>query len=176
MKDIMLDIETMGTGPCAALVQVGAMRFDLETGQCAPQTLLIDVALQSSLAVGAVETIATREWWAARGGFLHASSPVSVGDMFGQLHGWVREGGEVVRVWAKGPHFDIAILEFHALALGGRLPWEYYQVRDVRTIVELARFTGWRHGAGSGPTHRADQDCEVQVANVLSAYKALSRV
>ena len=49
MNDVMLDLETMGTGPDAAIVAIGAIAFDVHTRTIGP-SFYIPVELRSSVA------------------------------------------------------------------------------------------------------------------------------
>jgi hypothetical protein len=41
------------------------------------------------------------------------------------------------RVWAQGPTYDMNILEHAYKSYNKPLPWQYYMVRDSRTVFSL---------------------------------------
>lgn len=42
-----------------------------------------------------------------------------------------------IRLWTKGPHFDIAILDAAYDRIGHPSPWKYNSIRDMRTLESL---------------------------------------
>jgi exodeoxyribonuclease VIII len=62
MNNIMLDLETMGIQSDAAIVAIGAVRFDLETGKVG-ESWYSPVDLDSSLHLGLTVTESTVQWW-----------------------------------------------------------------------------------------------------------------
>ena len=182
MKDIMFDLETMGTGPNAALVQIGAVRFDFQHGLYFPNEgapkILIDVSLVDSVSLGGVITRKTEAWWAEQGGFSHKTKPVSVKEALETLFHWVHqsEGGAPRTAWCKGPAFDQAILDFYSAKTGVDLPWAYSQVRDCRTVCKIIEnhpnnITNWESRVD--PSHQADEDCDLQIKQLLKARQVL---
>lgn len=63
--NVMLDLETMGVSNSAAIVQIGACEFDLETGEIG-KTFLTNVDIASSLAAGLTVDGDTLKWWLAQ--------------------------------------------------------------------------------------------------------------
>lgn len=41
------------------------------------------------------------------------------------------------RFWSKGSNFDFPILEHAYRAFGIEIPWEYHEIRDLRTYMDL---------------------------------------
>ena len=62
MLDIMLDLETMGTGTQAAIVAIGAVEFDLEKGILGEE-FYRTVDLSSSISCGGIIDADTVLWW-----------------------------------------------------------------------------------------------------------------
>jgi hypothetical protein len=62
MRDLMLDLETMGTSPNAAIVAIGAVKFDPGTGELGGRFYQV-VDLASSVAAGCVIDPDTVLWW-----------------------------------------------------------------------------------------------------------------
>jgi len=171
MTDIMLDLETMGTDCDAAIVQIGAVAFDFNTGRTMPGVYLADVSMYSCVAEGASITQDTVAWWAKQGGFTHASPPVLVRQALQGLQSYVW-AYQPKRIWCQGPHFDIAILQWYAKRIDIELPWAFWDVCDCRTLMTLASNKGWVRNKKA--THRADQDCLLQVEQLHSAMTWLN--
>ena len=62
IQHIMLDLETMGTGPNAAITAIGAVKFDPDKGEIV-ETFYFKVNLESSVKQGGVIDASTVIWW-----------------------------------------------------------------------------------------------------------------
>jgi DNA polymerase III epsilon subunit-like protein len=67
MKDkkynhVMVDIETMGNESYSSIVSIGALEFDLETGETGRE-FYVNVDLQSCIDVGLILNASTVMWW-----------------------------------------------------------------------------------------------------------------
>lgn len=180
LDEAMIDLETMGTGPNAAIIQIGIVGFTFsDGGYVAPPggpAIQIDVDLNDAIAKGGVVTLETVKWWQERGGLkLDFIQPVE--HALDLVDRFFAENPAIDIVWAKGPHFDIAILEGYYQRLNRKCPWKYNRVRDMRTLVELADVlaTWWedpqRH---EEVAHQATADCYSQIETCVAAYNALS--
>ena len=47
-------------------------------------------------------------------------------------------GEKITHIWGHGSHFDIPILENAYKACNLIPPWKFWQVRDTRTLYEVA--------------------------------------
>jgi hypothetical protein len=74
------------------------------------------------------------------------------------------------RIWAQGPLFDIMILENFYKMLGKPAPWQYWQIRDSRTIFDLGDDSAKTNNAGA---HNALADSFCQAKAVQNIFKAL---
>ena len=71
--------------------------------------------------------------------------------------------------WCQGPLFDYAILQNIYAQLGHPVPWQYWQIRDSRTLFSLVpRETEKREGL-----HNALEDCKFQARKVQKVYRQL---
>lgn len=141
MTDIMLDLETMGTGPDAAVVAIGACAFDLERGILATFQQAVD--LESSLRTGGRVDGTTVMWWLAqsdeaRAALARDAQPVDIAVAL--FCDWFRTwtgGSPRSQVWGDGSDFDNVIMQELLKRL--RLPplWTYKQNRDYRTVKHL---------------------------------------
>lgn len=171
---IMLDLETMGTGPNAVVVQIGAVAFNSLTGRrYSAGAFEIDVDLDSSASAGGVVTEATVNWWEEQGGFKPTGDTVTLAVALLGLSKWSGEYPSASRVWAQGPSFDVAIIDGFVQRVGTSEPWKYNAARDTRTVYDLAKQRGWTKPPGVEPTHRAVEDCDVQITALMSALRCL---
>ncbi len=176
MKDevdsAMIDLETMGVNPNAALVQVGCVLFNSRTGKLGQQ-YSVDVDLESSLALGGKIDKATVEWWTAQGGWSPFAKVYHIVDVLDNLAIFLNKFPTLERFWSQGATFDIAILERYYHALRRDPPWKYNQSRDTRTVYDFARQRGWDKPEGTAPEHEAIYDCIQQITCLMSAFEYL---
>lgn len=136
MKHLMLDLETLGNKPGAAIKQIGWALFDERSVILSG---LIHLDLQSCLDSGLVADASTIEWWmqqskAARAAM--AKPGVRLSAALDELDTVWRIVG-ATQVWAKPPGFDIAILDVAYRKLGRTAPWPHNKVRCMRTLLDL---------------------------------------
>ena len=171
MKDVMLDLETMGTSSRAPIIAIGACFFDPMTGDIGAQfESVIDLRSSARSAHLDPDTIL---WWMkqseeARKVFNSLVS-VDLEDGLGEFTDWISqiENPRSRQVWANGAGFDNKILANAFESLGLVTPWPFYNDRDVRTIVDLGRrllgfdpkkempFEGTAHNALDDAIHQA---------------------
>ncbi len=174
MNAVMLDWETMGTGPGAAVVQLGAAAFNSVTGATDPEhDFLVDIDLTSALMLGGYTDRATVDWWRARGGFKRTDGPLrEIRSALAAFSAWFLMYPKVERVWANGSQFDIAIAEGNYRAARIPCPWPYNAGRDMRTVADLAKEKGWVKPE-TEPAHEAREDARAQIKTLMSALAAV---
>ena len=72
--------------------------------------------------------------------------------------------------WCQGPLFDYAILQDIYKQLGHPVPWQYWQIRDSRTLFSLVPRDINESRTG---LHNALADCFFQAKKVQKVYKQL---
>ena len=72
--------------------------------------------------------------------------------------------------WCQGPLFDYAILQNLYAQLGQPVPWNYWQIRDSRTLFSLVPKD---HNEKRTGLHNALQDCIFQAKKVQKVYRQL---
>jgi len=163
---VMLDIETLGTEPGAAILSIGAVRFGpRELGA----TFHRSVALQSCEAAGLTIDAETLEWWLGQGADAREvlTGGVPLADALAALAEFY---GDADEVWANSPAFDCAMLETAYEAVGQEAPWAYYEQRDVRTIEALPGAADVDH---DGVAHDALDDAKHQARSVAATLGRL---
>jgi exodeoxyribonuclease VIII len=140
----MLDIETMGTGSYAAMVSLGAVRFD-PNGKSVDVTdsFYTAITLKSSMKVGLRTDADTIEWWLdpkrvdAREAFLSVNK-VDLDEALLGFSAWYGDD-DTVPVWGNGATFDNVILSNAYQAVGIDRPWGYKADRCFRTIKSIVQ-------------------------------------
>ena len=148
---IMVDIETLGTSPGCAIVEIGMVcaEWTHYKGEWRWTSWSVPVALHADSQVDPI----TLQWWHADAGrTLHLNGLLNsdkrmheedaVKQLCKYLRGWVYESGKAVRLWSKG-NFDFPILA-HAITkhYPGEVPWAYWEVLDLRTMLAVAGTLG----------------------------------
>ena len=185
MKDVMIDIETLATRNDAAIIQIGAVTFDPETGAIGADQLLVSV--DSAFYEDSTQPFhvceKTQAWWNKQG--TEAKKSLAINKVatpyvaLDRLVAWFekqedfvisKKRGESSRVWANPPQFDLSILRFAASKAYGNdneLPWKYWQETDMRTLVHLGGHVDLDSRGEGLIQHRADHDA-VRQALVVS--------
>lgn len=179
LNHLMVDLETMGTRPNAPIVSIGAVFFDPNTGEIGPE-FYRGIDIQDSFRY-AVADGGTVKWWmkqsdaarasAIEGGATMADALAELAEFYGR--------GRNAQVWANGPSFDIVILEYaYHRALAQTAPWDFWNARCVRTIVELAKGKVERpkEFTRGGTAHNALDDAIFQAKYVSDMWRAIKGV
>lgn len=164
--DIMLDLETFGTGNNAAIVSIGAVAFNADAdGQSdgalftnSPELIergglgfhrRIDLARSSQAQIGDIDP-ATVEWWLTQSDDARASlleNPrVTLGVALHEFATWIEENyakPRKMRLWSNGPTFDEIILRSAFKRYSIDFPLSYRASRCCRTMIEMAELHGW---------------------------------
>lgn len=83
-----------------------------------------------------------------------------------------------VQVWGNGASFDCVILRNSYALAGHQAPWQWWNDRDVRTIVELGKAIGFepkRDMPFEGTRHNALDDAIHQAKYVSAIWKKLAK-
>lgn len=169
-----IDLETLGTRYDAPIISIGVVQFDPDIAKHG-ETFYREIDIDSAVRAGRVSG-STLGWWMtqekkARDVFEPKDHKVSLATALEELQRWMRGLSADPIVWGNGATFDISILEYaydHG-AVGLKEAWAFYNIRDMRTAVDLA---GFNNGSWpflrSGTRHNALDDAAYQ-AQVISA-------
>lgn len=133
---VMLDLETMSTRSNAAIISIGAAKFDPNNEDVPFETFSIGVDLESCKAARLDIEGATVMWWlqperaAAREELLK----LPYADLWSALAGFAEWFGEPKPIWGNGASFDNAILSSAYRAAGIDQPWKHWHDRCYRTL------------------------------------------
>jgi hypothetical protein len=168
--DLMIDIETLGTGPTATILTIAAQVFD-PLGEGFPQHRHFYARVDTDSQPNRTMDNSTLEWWAqqpeiakneafSEEGRVHLASCLeSLGKLIWQAN----------KIWANGPTFDMNILEHAFKEAGQNLPWMFYNVRDARTVYAL-----YPDLSIPPTTHHALEDCRRQITMLQNTLKFLN--
>jgi len=171
--DIMLDLESLGTRPDCAILTLGAIKFDPFRPDAFGDSLYLRIDVDQQLSLGREVQADTLEWWSrqaddVREEALGEHDRVGLEEMYRQLNKFTVG---VNNIWCQGPAFDIVILENIYRQMGWPTPWQFWQIRDSRTLFGV-------HGdprvKGKAGLHNALEDCISQAKGVQEIYNKLS--
>ena len=156
--DVMIDLETVGTGPDACILTIAAQTFDPNVLGYLPKDYYarVDIDSQPNREVDD----ATVEWWATQ-------SEEAQDEAFGEegripLKQALEELSKLCfhcnLTWANGTTFDMVILENAYKQEQLPLPWRFWNVRDARTVYSL-----YPDLPKPKASHHALEDCKRQI-------------
>lgn len=181
MNHLMIDLETMGNKPTAPIIAIGAVLFEPTTGELGPEFYAV-VDLESSLVFDAVADPSTILWWMKQGAEARAAitsdNRVHITNALGGLRRLIDDNCILkdLQVWGNGATFDNVITRASFERHGMYCPWQFWNDRDVRTIVELGRAVGFNPRDEipfEGDMHNALADARHQAKYVSAIWQRL---
>ncbi|WFZ31063.1 exonuclease [Citrobacter portucalensis] len=181
---LMVDMETMGNGPDAPIVSIGAVFFDPSTGNTGAEFYQV-VSLESSMSFGMKPDASTIQWWLKQSS--EARSAILVDEAMGLLEtlellaDFIAEnaanGSHTVQLWGNGCSFDNVILRRAYALTDTPFAVPFRNDRDVRTMVELGKSVGINPRFDipfEGDMHNALSDARHQVNYVSAIWQRLT--
>jgi hypothetical protein len=172
-KDLMIDLETLGTTGDAVILSIGAVKFDIEKGTIESDGFYRSISVESNLALRRRISEDTLIWWfkqeAAAQAVFHEPKE-TLGYALVELSDWV--GTDDYTVWSNGASFDIPMLEHAYTQCGTEIPWKFWNSRCHRTLRALpgAKAVPIKQ---SGVKHNALADAYTQAQHAIDIHKAL---
>ena len=171
MIHAMIDLETLSTNPNAVVLTVCAVKFDPHTQMKPYDEMYFRVDVDSQTALGRHVMQETLDWWGQQPNevaneALSDSNRIQLQDALKKINKF-SVGVDVF--WCQGPLFDYAILQNLYTQMEQPVPWQYWQIRDSRTLFNLVpRESEKRIGL-----HNALEDCKFQARKVQKVYRQL---
>jgi hypothetical protein len=145
----------MGTKSNSPILSIAAVVFDIKTGRCG-DIFYQNISLDSCMKVGLSPDADTIKWWMSQGDdakkeLLKADNSVqTVLDSFCRF---MKRNADY-KVWGNSSRFDLGLLENALDKVNMKVPWNFRNERDVRTLVSFApeikdnfKFEGTKHSA-----------------------------
>jgi hypothetical protein len=171
MIHAMIDLETLSTNPNAVVLTIGGVKFDPKSQMKPYDEMYFRVDVDSQTKMGRDVMQETLDWWAQQPKeiseeALSDSDRIDVNKMLDAINKF-SVGVDVF--WCQGPLFDYAILQDLYRQMGRPVPWQYWQIRDSRTLFSLVpKQNDTRTGL-----HNALEDCKYQAQKVQKVYRQL---
>lgn len=173
MKHIMCDLETLGTTADAVILSIGAVKFDLDSGQIDDAGFYSSISVESNLAWKRRISEDTLLWWfkqdaAARQVFFEPKEVLE--ESLVQFSDWIGSGDHVM--WSNGADFDLPMLAHAFTQAGIEIPWQFWNSRCYRTYKNLPGAKSAKVPA-QGVKHNAMADAYSQALSVCAIHQAL---
>jgi len=143
MYDVMVDLETLGNEQKAVVTTIALVQFDLASGEVGKE-LHIDVDPQSCIDIGFKPTWDTIKWWMSQKEAadkvmnIPEESRLPIGEAMQAVADFMEDiGYKDVRPWGNGVGFDLSILSAYYSHYQSMEPWQFWNERDVRTLVAM---------------------------------------
>jgi hypothetical protein len=172
MKDVMIDIETLGTRSTSAIIQIGACYFDRDTGEIG-QTFSVNIDYLVSTEPFTTDE-ASMQWWSEQSQEAKdavSANGVIIATAIRDLYDFL--DNDEVCIWSHAT-FDIPILLNAFQVLGLAFPIHHKKMRDIRTLMDLADHHG-NPEEREGIHHNALDDCLFQVKYCVQAFNKLKK-
>lgn len=183
---VMVDIETLGVGDDAVIMEIGAVMFWRTPGGACElgDSFFLPVKMSKGQGDRVIDA-GTLCWWtgdATRAEYFlehvaREDDEMILADALDRFFRWVLDlgcehsvGRDEVEVWAKGD-FDLRILKHAAKSHGLEVPWKYHQARELRTVLKWAGVAG----NSADTVHRALDDAKRQVKLLEMAEGVLAK-
>ncbi len=144
MRDLSIDIETLGTKSYSCIISIGAAFFDPSNGEVG-ETFYREIDIDSAKELGLVTDPSTLAWWEkqseeARSIFLAKDRP-KITDVLQEFSDWVKGhcDPKKVRPWGNGAGFDVNLVQDAFHIAGVETPWMFWNIRDIRTVVAMCK-------------------------------------
>lgn len=168
--DVMLDTETLSTRPEATILTFGACKFSPYKEHDIVDGIYSRINVDEQIALGSHIDDETIAWWGkqaddVREEALGDDNRISLEQFTQELNRFLVG---VDNIWAQGPVFDIVILENLYRRLGKPCPWQFWQIRDSRTLLSSLGDPREKNKAG---LHNALEDAVSQAQAVQFVFK-----
>jgi len=171
MKDLMTDIETMGVGCNAAMIQLAGCYFDRKTGEIG-RTFCENLNLGELLDYGFTKEPSTEKWWSEQNqdilkDILENNRPVK--EVIREFSLFMSSANYI---WCH-TNFDFVIIQNYLTHFKER-KMPYKGARDIRTLVDLSGIDLSKYD-WSKKTHNALEDCKFQVQYCVDALNLFNK-
>jgi exodeoxyribonuclease VIII len=172
MNDIMLDLETMGNNNDAAIVAIGAVKFNLKTYELGEE-FYYAIDLESSMKSGGTVNADTIMWWIRQSSAAKSAlstKVVRIENALCKFSDYVKKPDSNRHVWGNGATFDNVILSSAYQRFDMEVPFTYKDERCYRTVRRLFPLI---EKESVGTKHNALDDAKSQAIHLLKILKSV---
>jgi hypothetical protein len=153
-----IDLETLDTRPGSTVLSLGAVKFNPHSTIEPHSELYFKISIDDQDRLGRTVSDSTIEWWGKQDPAImeeafdqsNLNEVMTVEQALDSLNRWV-VGVDIL--WGQGYGFDYTILEDMYRNAGRPIPWNFWQIRDSRTLFGICnedprkRFQTDKHNA-----------------------------
>lgn len=171
-KHLMCDLETLATTPNAAILSLGAVTFDPNSEEIY-ESFYKKICLDSLINFDHFIDDETIKWWGnqSKAAQDEAFSQDGRTDIELVLNEFYKFCQGCTAFWSHGSSFDLVILEHYFRQIKKPAPWNFWQLRDTRTLFDL----GFDPEMPKDNLHHALEDARRQAIGVQNIFNKLNR-
>jgi hypothetical protein len=169
-KSLMVDLETLAVSPESVVLSLGAVHFDPYSDWFG-ESIYFRINIDDQDALGREIDPGTLDWWSKQDPAIMEEAfseegRLSLAYAIDQFHkfAWGCD-----TFWSHGATFDLVIIENIYKQLKKPIPWNYWQLRDTRTLFDL----GVDPEMPKDNKHDALEDAVRQAIGVQNVYRKL---
>jgi len=172
-KHLMVDLETLAVSPRTVVLTLGAVTFNPFSNEIYDE-LYFKINIDDQDKLGRKIDPNTLDWWAKQNSEVMEEAfsldgRISFENAISQFHkfAWGCD-----KFWSHGSVFDLMIMEDMYQQIGRTPPWEFFNLRDTRTLFDLAD----PEMEKSNQQHNALFDAIRQAKGVQTVYRKLGKI
>lgn len=168
-QHLMVDLETLDTKTTATILTMGMVKFDpFSNSQMKELYLRVDIDSQDKLGCSVSDD--SIAWWKKQDVSImnEAFNPrdrIPIHEVINQFHSFA---WNCDAFWSHGATFDLMILQNIYDKLGRAYPWDFWKMRDTRTLFDLAE-----PDMPQDAKHNALEDAKRQAIGVRNCFRKL---
>lgn len=134
-----IDLETLDISPTATVLSLGGVKFNPFNTQEPHTEIYFKVSVDDQDRLGRTASDSTIEWWSKQDPAVMAEAfdqtgAITVEQLCDEIARWA-VGVDIF--WGQGYGFDFTMLEDMFRSIRRPIPWQFWQVRDSRTLLGL---------------------------------------
>lgn len=181
----MLDLETLSVRPHAVILVIGAIKFErTDTWQDDVDekkikkfdTFYRRITISSCVSLGMDIDPLTSKWWQKQEKDIKYEAIVNKDriELKQALEEFSTWFGNSTFIYGNGSSFDVTILSEAYSRCGMKIPWKYWFIRDLRTVMDIGGIK--MSDVPQYNKHNALYDCYRQILAVQRSIKSLKQI
>jgi hypothetical protein len=172
------DLETMGDGSNSVICSIGAVTFNIVTGETGEE-FYKQIDIQSCLDINMIVNGSTIMWWLKQNE--RARMKIANGNGVGiksallDFNDYIDNHSPTIQIWGNGARFDIGILSDAYRACKLKPKWDFRCERDVRTLVSFVPEIKENYPK-IGIEHSPIDDCKYQIGYCVAIWRKLNNL
>lgn len=171
MKNVMIDLETLGTDTNSVILSIGAVKFDPDTNELG-EGFIQAVSIESNQAAGRTISADTLLWWMKQSDEARVAAFLrKTNSLYVALEALSDFLGNDALVWGNGADFDISMLADAYKSFEWQTPWKFWNVRCYRTMKNIPGVPSMTKRIGTH--HNALDDAVSQAEHLMQIMQHL---